>query len=224
MRSILYAICLLAAIAAAAAGQTIEGPDQVEAGKPAWFAISGAGETASAVFIPGPELDADGNRIKAGNALFWTEAPGRYQVSGIVVDWDKRLVMPISKTVEVTGKEDPDPDPRPDPDPDPDPVPVQDLFVLLLEETDDRASGLEGANLNQHLEEVAAYLRSLGADYQILDDDQAAAQEWVALLETDQRPALMVSAPARGNQLIGAEPFGASAADTIQRLKALGVK
>ncbi len=108
----LVSLLFLAAIAAAAPGQSIDGPDEVDAGKPVWFSITDVPEGASAVFFPTGQLTVDGTKIASNHALFWTETAGAYPVFGVVttvtVDWDAKTAsikqVPLSKTVTVTGE------------------------------------------------------------------------------------------------------------------------
>ena len=104
----------------------------------------------------------------------------------------------------------------------PDPFPYPPTLITILEETDDRANGVDGARLAQHLAEVISYLKKLQFPYQLLDDDQPAAQAWLALCpQMVNRPALVASA---GQKFIAAESFGGDADSTIAKLAAWGVK
>lgn len=123
---------IVAAITAADTVPEIAGPDEVAAGKPAWFAVTGVSGTASAAFLPTALLDTDPSRVVAGSALFWVAAPGEYVLTAIVVDWDAKRFTPLSKQITVTGV--PQPNPQPSPEPDPLPVPG-DRWVLIISET-----------------------------------------------------------------------------------------
>jgi hypothetical protein len=122
---------VVAAITAADAIPEIVGPDEIPAGKPAWFSVTGVSGTASAAFLPTALLDTDPSRVVAGSALFWVAAPGEYVLTAIVVDWDARRFTPLSKQVTVTGK---DPSPNPPVPPTPTPTPG-DRWVLIVSET-----------------------------------------------------------------------------------------
>jgi hypothetical protein len=114
----------------------IAGPDEIPAGKPAWFAVTGVPSNSSAAFLPTACLDSDPSRVVEGNALFWVTSPGEYVLPGVVVNWETKRLIPLSKKVTVTGK-DPSPNPQPTPEPDPPPVPGE-RFVLIVSETKDR--------------------------------------------------------------------------------------
>jgi hypothetical protein len=101
----------------------IAGPDEVPVGKPAWFAVAGSSGGASAAFLPTPLLDTTPARIVPGNALFWVAKPGEYTITAIVVDWDARSFVPLSKQITVAGEVPPVPPPTPDPQPNPYPTP-----------------------------------------------------------------------------------------------------
>lgn len=101
----------------------IAGPDEVQVGKPAWFAVAGVSGAASAAFLPTALLDTTPSRIVPGNAMFWVGTPGDYVVSAIVVDWDARSFVPLSKQITVVGEVPPVPPPTPDPKPQPNPYP-----------------------------------------------------------------------------------------------------
>lgn len=124
-RRVLAAWLAVALVAAAAAiGQTIEGPDEVTAGRPAWYQLSELGEGQTATFIPSPEIEAGPPHVRDGHALFWSDEPGSYTVVAIVstltIDWDAHTHdlqwSFATKVVRVTG-EGPDPDPPPPPPP-----------------------------------------------------------------------------------------------------------
>ena len=125
----------IAAPIAADAIPTIAGPDETPAGKPAWYAVTGISSSASAAFMPTALLDTAPSRVVQGNALFWVATPGEYVLTAIVVDWDARTFVPLSKQITVVGV--PNPNPQPTPEPDPQPVPGE-RFVLIVSETKDR--------------------------------------------------------------------------------------
>ncbi len=123
-----------AAITAAETVPEIAGPDEIPAGKPAWFSVTGVSGSASAAFMPTALLDTSPSRVVSGNALFWVSEPGTYVLTAIVVDWDAKKFTPLSKQVTVTGDK---PNPPVPPTPDPTPVPGE-RFVLIVSETKDR--------------------------------------------------------------------------------------
>lgn len=149
--------------------------------------------------------------------------PGEYR---LLVDWNFGQDQ-LAEHRFVVGGDGPEPDPEPDPDPiPPPPPPVIDPFVTILEEMDDRSSGLEGAILNGHLEQIRSYLKDLKVDYQLIDDDQPAAEGWRDYL-LDARilslPAIVVSV-GTPSTVVSVFAFGADAGETIGKLKAAGVK
>ncbi len=139
---------------------TIAGPDETPAGKPTWFAVTGISGTASAAFLPTALLDTDPSRVVAGNALFWVATPGEYVLTAIVVDWDARSFVPLSKQVTVIGD---NPNPPVPPTPDPTPVPGE-RFVLIVSETKDRTPQ-EAATLAT----LRRWLTDKGVDWRIID-------------------------------------------------------
>lgn len=112
MRAILSMI-FVAAIAATAAAQSIDGPDSVEAGQPVWYTLKDIPPGAQAVWIPSPELQAGLPYIRDGHALLFAETPGKRSLVAIVaiVDASGRLtqLIPLTKLVEVTGEAPPEP-------------------------------------------------------------------------------------------------------------------
>ena len=124
-------VVIAASVVTPAAIPSIDGPDSIPAGKPAWFSVTGVSGTASAAFLPAALLDTDPSRVVAGNALFWVAEPGEYVLTAIVVDWDARRFTPLSKQVTVTGDK---PNPPVPPEPDPPPVPGE-RWVLIVSET-----------------------------------------------------------------------------------------
>ncbi len=120
---------VMAAVLAACAtcttwAQEIEGPDQVDVGRPAWYRVAGVGNGASAAFIPTPLLDTTPARIVAGNALFWVARPGEYTLTAIIVDWDAHTFTPLTKQITVGKQDDPPVPPPPTPTPNPYPTPA----------------------------------------------------------------------------------------------------
>jgi hypothetical protein len=125
MRAFLLALQVVAIATAAACGQTIDGPDQVEAGKPVWYSIANVPAGSQAVWIPNSELQAGLPYIRDGHALLFAATPGKRSIVAIVamLDADGRLrgLVPLSKEIEVTGEA-----PVPDPFRNPYPVPSAD--------------------------------------------------------------------------------------------------
>ena len=101
------------AIAAAASGQTIEGPDEVEAGVPAWFWIDAA-ESGFPLLWWSDELSVDKQHILQGHGLFFAKTPGEYWVRGLVIAWETHSVIQLQKRVVVSGVG-PGPPPPPPP-------------------------------------------------------------------------------------------------------------
>ena len=121
-RMLSFLIVAIVAIAAATArGQTIDGPDQVDAGKPVWYSITGVPENSQAVWIPNAELQAGLPYICDGHALLFCETPGKRTLTAIVavLNEQKQLqrLVPLSKTIEVTGEAPPAPFVNPYPAP-----------------------------------------------------------------------------------------------------------
>lgn len=119
---------IVAAITAADTVPEIAGPDEVAAGKPAWFAVTGVSGSASAAFMPTALLDTSPSRVVAGNALFWVSAPGEYTLTAIVVDWDAKRFTPLSKQITVTGD-------KPNPPVPPVPPVPGDRWVVIVSES-----------------------------------------------------------------------------------------
>ena len=113
----------IAASIAADTVPTITGPDSIPAGKPAWYAVTGVPSNSSAAFLPTACLDSDPSRVVEGNALFWVATPGEYVLPGVVVNWETKRLIPLSKKITVTGVPQPNPQPTPEPDPPPTPGP-----------------------------------------------------------------------------------------------------
>jgi len=103
------------------------------------------------------------------------------------------------------------------PDPFPHPI-VQADLITIIEETDDRSLGMEGAKLALHLSQVQLYLKNIHFPYQILDDDQPAA---ITILKdlppslAESRPVLVASAQ---QKFLAADSFGGDVIKTIDIL------
>lgn len=113
--------------ASVAAIPSIDGPDQVDAGKPAWYRVSGTPDGASVAFLPTPLLDVTPGRIVNGNALFWVATPGEYTITALVVDWTAHTFVPVTKQITVAGDVNPPIPPVP-------PVPG-DRWVVIVSES-----------------------------------------------------------------------------------------
>lgn len=160
---------IVAAITAADAIPEIVGPDEIPAGKPAWFAVTGVSGTASAAFLPTALLDTSPSRVVAGNALFWVGEPGTYVLTAIVVDWDAKRFTPLSKQITVTGDK-----PNPPVPPVPPPTPGE-RFVLILSESADRTPAEAAV-----LEALRRHLQAMPEPpiFRILDPDTPTVGNW----------------------------------------------
>lgn len=157
----------IAASIAADTVPTITGPDEIPAGKPAWYAVTGVPSNSSAAFLPTACLDSDPSRVVEGNALFWVATPGEYVLPGVVVNWETKRLIPLSKKITVIGK-DPSPNPPVPPVP-PTPVPGE-RFVLIVSETRDRTPQ-EAATLAT----LRRWLTDKGVQWRIIDPTTEAA-------------------------------------------------
>jgi len=111
-----------------------EGPDEVAVSTPVWFTVEGAEGDYTVTFIPSDEIEYGQPHITDTNALFWSDTPGDYVLSAVVVNWDTREACPLTKTITVLGDK---PNPNPQPDPEPQPTPVNELIGLVLYERPD---------------------------------------------------------------------------------------
>lgn len=145
---------------------SIDGPDQVDVGKPAWYRVSGVPDGASVAFLPTPLLDTAPGRIVQGNAMFWMAKPGEYTITALVVDWSAKTFVPVTKQITVGGDS---PNPLPPPVP---PVPG-DRWVIVVSESRDRTP--QEAAL---LASVRRWLDQQKVNYRILDPTTEAA--WAA--------------------------------------------
>jgi hypothetical protein len=206
------------AIAASIAADTvpeIAGPDEVAAGKPAWFAVTGVSGSASAAFMPTALLDTSPSRVMAGNALFWVAEPGTYVLTAIVVDWDAKRFTPLSKQITVTGDK-----PNPPVPPTPTPTPGE-RFVLIVSETKDRTPE-EAATLAT----LRRWLTERGLEWRIVDPTTEAA--WMEphaakLKEAGVKgTALVVYVPASDSQpgaYLAVEPLPGRSQEAIARIE-----
>lgn len=190
-----WILFLVLSVSSSAFGQSIDGPDTVQAGVPVWYSVSGADESASVAFIPAEVLDTSPERIVTGSALFWSPAAGDYSISAMVIDWERKTFVPITKTIVVEGEDRPDPTPNPKPKPIPDDevIPPGPRMVLIVSESSSR-SHQEAATLAA----VRRTLDSRNQTYRILDPDTTS--DWLAphLAELEKRkmslPVMMVIA------------------------------
>jgi len=207
---------IVAAITAADAIPEIVGPDEIPAGKPAWFAVSGVSGSASAAFMPTALLDTSPSRVVAGNALFWVSEPGEYVLTAIVVDWEAKKFTPLSKSVTVTGA----PSPNPPVPPVPPPVPGE-RFVLIVSETKDRTPQ-EAATLAT----LRRWLTERGVQWRIIDPTTEAI--WMEPHAAKLREAgvkgsaLMVFVPASDSHpgvYLAVEPLPGRVQEAIARIE-----
>jgi hypothetical protein len=205
-----------AAITAAETVPEIAGPDEIPAGKPAWFSVTGVSGSASAAFMPTALLDTSPSRVVSGNALFWVSEPGTYVLTAIVVDWDAKKFTPLSKQVTVTGE----PDPNPPVPPVPPPIPGE-RFVLIVSETKDRTPE-EAATLAT----LRRWLTERGVQWRIIDPTTEAL--WMEPHAAKLREAgvkgsaLMVFAPASDSHpgaYLAVEPLPGRSQEAIARIE-----
>jgi hypothetical protein len=146
----------------------------------------------------------------------------------LLIDWNFAQNQLVEHVV-VVGGDQPDPHPGPDPEPNPNPVPLSSLRVLILLEQDYMMEGLEGAQLNQRVEQVKSYLTSLPCLWSIMDRDQPAASPSIAHLKqaSVNLPALAVyaldQAPEEPSRFIGGVSLAGGVDEAIAKLKTLGV-
>jgi len=160
-------------------GAEIVGPETVEPGAPAWYAVADAPAGSSAVFLPSLELEAGPPHLLDGHALFWTRTPGRYVIHAIVVDWDAKRIVPLAQSIVVGPEPGPDPNPEPDPNPDPDPIPpvVQFLWSFIVEESSERTAATAAIMTSP---EVRSLFRP--EHFRVVDQDNRtnkALAEWI---------------------------------------------
>ena len=209
-------VVIAASVVTPAAIPSIDGPDEIPAGKPAWFSVTGVSGTASAAFLPTALLDTDPSRVVAGNALFWVASPGEYVLTAIVVDWDAHTFVPLSKQVTVTGDK---PNPPIPPVP---PVPAPgERFVLIVSETKDRTP--EEATT---LATLRRWLTEQKVQWRIVDPTTEA--EWMKphaakLKEAGVKgTALVVYVPPSGSQpgaYLAVEPLPGRSQEAIARIE-----
>ena len=204
-----------AAITAAETVPEIAGPDEIPAGKPAWFSVTGVSGSASAAFMPTALLDTSPSRVVSGNALFWVSEPGTYVLTAIVVDWDAKRFTPLSKQVTVTGDK-----PNPPVPPVPPPTPG-DRFVLIVSETKDRTPQ-EAATLAT----LRRWLTDQKIQWRIIDPTTEA--EWMEPYSVEiarrgiKGSVLVVTVPSSPNQngvYLAVEPLPGRSQEAIARIE-----
>jgi hypothetical protein len=207
----------IAASIAADTVPTITGPDEIPAGKPAWYAVTGVPSNSSAAFLPTACLDSDPSRVVEGNALFWVATPGEYVLPGVVVNWETKRLIPLSKKITVIGK---DPSPNPPVPPTPPPTPGE-RFVLIVSETKDRTPQ-EAATLAT----LRRWLTDQKIQWRIIDPTTEA--EWMRphaakLNEAGVKgTALMVFVPASASHpgaYLAVEPLPGRSQEAIARIE-----
>lgn len=196
---------------------TISGPEEVAAGSPAWFTIEGVGSGVSGAFMPTAMLDTTPGRVVPGNALFWTVRPGEYFLTAVVVDWNAKTFIPLSKQVTVKGTTPPNP---PEPPVPPIPVPGE-RFVLIISETQDRTP--EEAVVLAQLRE---YLRTTNVKWRIMDPSTDAAWLQPQLKKLEEKgvkgSALMVYVPSTDTSAgvyLAVDPLPQGAKEAINIIK-----
>ena len=206
---------VVAAITDAETVPEIAGPDEIPAGKPAWFSVTGVSGSASAAFMPTALLDTSPSRVVSGNALFWVSEPGTYVLTAIVVDWDAKRFTPLSKQVTVTGDK-----PNPPVPPVPPPTPG-DRFVLIVSETKDRTPQ-EAATLAT----LRRWLTDQKIQWRIIDPTTEA--EWMEPYSVEiarrgiKGSVLVVTVPSSPNQngvYLAVEPLPGRSQEAIARIE-----
>jgi len=207
-----------AAITAAETVPEIAGPDEIPAGKPAWYSVAGASAKASAAFLPTPLLDTTPSRIVAGNAMFWAGAPGDYVISAIVVDWDARSFVPLSKQITVVGEVPPvpPPDPKPAPNPYPSPLANWQAAVKPILQTHPtqayaQAKAATFARLAKTVREESA-LRSTADLYQLLAGESS---------DGDSDPTVRAAVASVIDQALGRKPVPLDREEAAAMLEAI---
>ena len=210
----ILAILILTALASGAT-ISIEGPADVEAGKPAWFSIS-APDGYDVSFFPSQELQCDLEKVRQGVGMFWSDKPGVYMIFACVINWDQKLFRPLSKTVVVKG------DTTPEPNPIPTPTPGTVNWVCLLSESADVTPTQATAMFA-----LEQYAKSRKHQWH-REDPSSSKQPWVKPLYAQtgaaglKLPVLIVGACSDGDDAPKSVTIKALAADPVAQLKGLG--
>jgi hypothetical protein len=155
--------------AAMAWGQPITGPAEIKEHAVGVFTVPENGQLL--VEVP------DGLSVeKRPGEWFVAGKPGAYQWKGYWIDFDNRKADVVSHPFVIVGDKPPEPGPgpeprpRPEPGPEPQPGPVtpSKLFVVIVEETQDKAAG-RGAMLADPA--VAERFREKGHQWRVVDKD-----------------------------------------------------
>ncbi len=105
MQRFLFLAVVCFSLLSTALGAQIDGPDQVEAGKPQWYRLD-APVGASVGWFPSLDLETGGIHIHPSSALFWTRTLGKYKISALVIHWETKRIEAASKVIEVVGNGD----------------------------------------------------------------------------------------------------------------------
>lgn len=114
MLAMLVTVLCQASLGAEPAAVAIDGPQEVAAGEPAWFRITGIPANADAQFFPSDEVTTTPYLLPRV-AHFWTKTPGTYRLNAValVIDWESKTqsMQLLTTKVKVTGRENPPPPP-----------------------------------------------------------------------------------------------------------------
>lgn len=101
MHRVLFVMALWLSLLGTGWGQmVIDGPDQVEVGKPQWYRID-VPAGSSVFWYPSLDLETGGIHIHPSSALFWTRTPGKYIISALVIHWETKQGSSVSKKIVV---------------------------------------------------------------------------------------------------------------------------
>jgi len=106
MKKLITLIILLIPVSLFAAETTIEitGPDEVQAGHPAWYKITNVPQTKVGLMIwPNEEIDVRPDHVAKNTIFFWAEKTGTYKIYIGVVDFANEATYPLQKTISVIG-------------------------------------------------------------------------------------------------------------------------
>ncbi len=123
-------VLALVVVAHAAVAASIDGPETVKPGHPAWFQITDMPARGTAFWFVTDHLQVESRYMQPATALFWAAAPGKYRVSAIVVAIEKDNLVgeSLSAVVKVEGDAPVPPPPPPDP-----PSPLTGLSKLVYD-------------------------------------------------------------------------------------------